>query len=79
MVAVSMLATVQWEAQAVPSHMRARTLTGVTMPAGTLRLAATAFTMAPLEVAQRRRYRSAHLVIRLGQLSVNANTQAPPP
>ena len=28
----------------------------------------------PLEVAQRRRYRHAHLVIRLGQLSVNANT-----
>jgi hypothetical protein len=28
----------------------------------------------PLEVAQRRRYRRAHLVIRLGQLSVNANT-----
>ena len=28
----------------------------------------------PLEVAPRRRYRLAHLVIRLGQLSVNANT-----
>ncbi len=28
----------------------------------------------PLEVAQRRRYRRAHLVIQLGQLSVNANT-----
>lgn len=28
----------------------------------------------PLEVAQRRRYHRAHLVIRLGQLSVNANT-----